>query len=95
MSGEHDYSDPESIGFVGHPSSPPEFVIDFDKPIWQVDMYFGRDVAMFAVNAANEKEAVANAVARAKQTGLKPITVEQITVTKLEELTDGSGTELA
>lgn len=89
MSDEHGYNDPESISFVGHESSPPEIVIDFAKDIWQIDLYFGREVAMIAVNATSEKEAIASAIERAKVMGFKTITVERIVATKLEVLTDG------
>lgn len=89
MSDEHGYNDPESITFVGHESSPPEPLIDFSETIWQVDLYFSRNVLMFAVNAKTEEDAVAIAVARANAQGAKPITVERIEITKLETLSDG------
>lgn len=85
-----EYNDPESISFVGHQSSPPEVVIDFAKEIWQVDIYFGREVVMIAVNATSEKDAVTSAIAQAKAMGIKTITVERIETTKLEVLDDGS-----
>lgn len=88
---EHEY-DRDSISFVSR-GRVPECQLDFNQKIFQVEFYFGADIAMTAVNANSEEEAIQAAIETIRRVGDRhPMTVEEILVTEFkgEEEDDGS-----
>lgn len=86
---EHE-RDEDSICFVKDPN--PEPKVDFNKPIYQVCFYFGSDVAMVALNADSNDDALNKAIERIRKVGNRqPTTANFIEVTELLTLRASDG----
>lgn len=75
--------DAEITGFVGELRSARE--VDFDRPLYLVEIYYSGNVTQHIVNAESEEEAHEGALAQAMQNGEPILKAMSIGVARIED----------
>lgn len=83
--GNDGLNDEESIHFVGDITSEKQEV-DYDSPLWMIEIEYSSTVTFHTVNGANAREALRAALMEAKAAGEFPVTAEGIRIAHMEDL---------
>lgn len=76
---------PESINFVVAPDRT-EHVVDFEKPLYLIEIEYSNNITQHIVNADSAEEARDAALVKAASEGEKVLTASRYVVTFLEQL---------
>lgn len=76
--------DAESIHFVGTPTKEPE--VDFNQPLWLVEIDYSSNVTHHVVNAPEGTQAVRAAILKAMREGENVFAAEGIRIAHMESL---------
>lgn len=88
MASEDDeLNDSESIHFVGERKS--DVRLNFDEPMWLVEIYYSTTVTHHVVNAADEVAGLHGAIQKAEAEGENPIQAERFEISQLSNVTGG------
>jgi hypothetical protein len=87
MVGNEDESDPESVAYVN--SEPRSEEVDFDEPLWLIEIHYWNTVTQHIVNAATKQEARDAALMKASREGEMVLNAERIYISHVESLEGG------
>lgn len=76
-----EFSDPESIAFIGRRDAAPE--VNLSEDAWMIEFYYGNSVTFHAVNGSTKEEAISNAIREARAIGETFIAAESVVYTRL------------
>jgi hypothetical protein len=81
-------ADPESINYVVSPNGLAHGPVDYDRPLWLIEIEYRSNITQHIVNADSEIEARDAAVIKAAREGEEVLMAESIRVSFLEPLTE-------